>query len=211
MDKKANKSCLWFRASIDVVVQIKGKNDTVIPLNGKNLETTGTCSNLTKINETSDIVMKWDGLKINITFMAGASKTWFFRMIEATYSSPKAALNGALMAEKIFDEMENSQYLQAEQNYAYSCEQREQVMLVSNNATQYNITLNINKIEVQPFTNSYNQTQNFDSCSSTSSPSKSSSIVPIAVGCALAGLIVIVLIAYLIGKRKGDGRGYQQV
>jgi len=31
------------------------------------------------------------------------------------------------------------------------------------------------------------------------------------VGCALAGLIVIVLIAYLIGRRRNDGRSYQQV
>ena len=50
-----------------------------------------------------------------------------------------------------------------------------------------------------------------DSCLSEPKDAKSSSIVPIAVGCALAGLIIIVLIAYLIGRRKNDGRGYQQV
>ena len=48
-------------------------------------------------------------------------------------------------------------------------------------------------------------------CVNKSEAAKSSSIVPIAVGCALAGLIIIVLIAYLIGRRKNDGRGYQQV
>ena len=46
----------------------------------------------------------------------------------------------------------------------------------------------------------------------TSSPSKSTSnVVPIAVGCALAGLIIIVLIAYLIGRRKSKEPGYQQL
>lgn len=33
-------------------------------------------------------------------------------------------------------------------------------------------------------------------------------VVPIAVGCALAGLVVIVLIAYLVSRRRSQARGY---
>ncbi|KAK1126127.1 hypothetical protein K0M31_004768 [Melipona bicolor] len=33
-------------------------------------------------------------------------------------------------------------------------------------------------------------------------------VVPIAVGCALAGLVIIVLIAYLIGRRRNQAQGY---
>lgn len=33
-------------------------------------------------------------------------------------------------------------------------------------------------------------------------------IVPITVGCALAGLVVIVLIVYLVGRRRSQARGY---
>lgn len=47
-------------------------------------------------------------------------------------------------------------------------------------------------------------------CSANNDDNPSSSIVPIAVGCALAGLIVIVLVAYLIGRRR-SGRGYSQM
>jgi len=36
----------------------------------------------------------------------------------------------------------------------------------------------------------------------------SSDIVPIAVGCALVGLVAIVLIAYLVGRRRSQTRGY---
>jgi len=36
-------------------------------------------------------------------------------------------------------------------------------------------------------------------------------IVPIAVGASLAGLVVVVLIAYLIGRRRSRARGYQSV
>lgn len=35
-----------------------------------------------------------------------------------------------------------------------------------------------------------------------------SGIVPIAVGCSLAVLILIVLVAYLIGRRRSQARGY---
>jgi len=36
-------------------------------------------------------------------------------------------------------------------------------------------------------------------------------IVPIAVGASLAALVVVVLIAYLIGRRRSRSRGYQSV
>jgi len=40
---------------------------------------------------------------------------------------------------------------------------------------------------------------------------ETSSVVPIAVGAALAGLVVIVLIAYLIGRRRSRKTGYESV
>lgn len=43
-----------------------------------------------------------------------------------------------------------------------------------------------------------------------SADAKTSSVVPIAVGAALAGLVVIVLIAYLIGRRR-NRKGYESV
>jgi len=36
-------------------------------------------------------------------------------------------------------------------------------------------------------------------------------VVPIIVGCALAGLVVMVLVAYLVGRRRSRARGYQSV
>ncbi|XP_052215442.1 lysosome-associated membrane glycoprotein 2-like isoform X1 [Dreissena polymorpha] len=49
-----------------------------------------------------------------------------------------------------------------------------------------------------------------DDVSECSADSKTSSIVPIAVGAALAGLVVIVLIAYLIGRRR-NRQGYDEM
>lgn len=39
-------------------------------------------------------------------------------------------------------------------------------------------------------------------------PSDTPDVVPIAVGCALAALVIIVLAAYLIGRRRRQARGY---
>lgn len=40
------------------------------------------------------------------------------------------------------------------------------------------------------------------------SPHETPDVVPIAVGCALVALIVIVLVAYLVGRRRNQARGY---
>lgn len=40
---------------------------------------------------------------------------------------------------------------------------------------------------------------------------KPSDVVPIVVGCALAGTVLLVLIAYLVGRRRNRARGYQSV
>lgn len=39
-------------------------------------------------------------------------------------------------------------------------------------------------------------------------PYETPDVVPIAVGCALIALILIVLVAYLIGRRRNQARGY---
>ena len=44
----------------------------------------------------------------------------------------------------------------------------------------------------------------------TPTTKKPSDVIPIAVGCALAGLVLIVLIAYVIGRRKSHS-GYEKV
>jgi len=40
---------------------------------------------------------------------------------------------------------------------------------------------------------------------------KPSDVVPIVVGCALAGTVLLVLVAYLVGRRRNRARGYQSV
>ncbi|XP_076453996.1 lysosome-associated membrane glycoprotein 1-like [Babylonia areolata] len=59
--------------------------------------------------------------------------------------------------------------------------------------------------------NNDNSTSFNDNVTECSADDTSNSIVPIAVGAALAGLVAVVLIAYLIGRRRSRRQGYESV
>jgi len=167
-----------------------------------------------KANDTSMINLVWPGVSMTVQFKVTDDKSWTFHNIGvAVKIDTTNSGNGSttLTGEKVFSDSENSQFLHADANRTYSCSSPDIVKLDSKDLKTYNISISFDSIMVQPFSNNGNLSDANDSCSKKTSPSNSSSIVPIAVGCALAGLIVIVLIAYLIGRRKNDGRGYQQV
>lgn len=208
----SGKPCLWFKANVNVTYQTNNESGTIM-LMGKDATADGTCSDLNKLNETSEITLTWKNEKISsmtVQFMTGSKNNWFFSKIGVVLDVPLSA-NGQVTAEATFKGDENTEFMHASQNKSYSCVIAEKVKLESKQNA--NVTVHLGDIMVQPFTNNNTpvSSKDTDSCSSKSKTSKSSSIVPIAVGCALAGLIVIVLIAYLIGRRKNDGRGYQQV
>lgn len=68
----------------------------------------------------------------------------------------------------------------------------------------YAVPMNMSKAQWQAFHD--RQADGYDlakDCDAIDTPD----IVPIAVGCALAGLVVIVLLGYLVGRRRSQGRG----
>lgn len=69
-----------------------------------------------------------------------------------------------------------------------------------------NVTLTFSSLHVQAFgANSFGRAEECDA------DDKVGDIVPIAVGCALGALVIIVLIAYLVGRRRSHQKGYQSV
>lgn len=64
-------------------------------------------------------------------------------------------------------------------------------------------------VQVEAFKNS--TSGDFSSSEECTSDEKINDIVPIAVGCALALLVIIVLIAYLVGRQRTRQSGYQSV
>jgi lysosomal-associated membrane protein 1/2 len=72
-----------------------------------------------------------------------------------------------------------------------------------------NVTISFEEIHVQAFLTK--EDTNFGSAEECDADDKVSDVVPIAVGVALAALIIIVLIAYLVGRRRSRQSGYQSV
>jgi len=73
----------------------------------------------------------------------------------------------------------------------------------------------LENVKLRPFVKNSTKEETFGSEFNCVPPTPTSkpddnNIVPIAVGCALAGLVLIVLIAYIIGRRKSQ-RGYEKV
>jgi len=72
-----------------------------------------------------------------------------------------------------------------------------------------NVTMDASDVHIQAFGAEGNT--NFSQAESCDADDRVSDAVPIAVGCALAALIIVVLIAYLVGRRNSRQKGYQSV
>ncbi|KYN41617.1 Lysosome-associated membrane glycoprotein 1 [Trachymyrmex septentrionalis] len=85
---------------------------------------------------------------------------------------------------------------------SYKCIKEQQLNLTHNNVTVG--FLKITNLQFQAFRGDNTTIFGLAKDCSFDTPD----IVPITVGCALAGLVVIVLIAYLVGRRRSQARGY---
>lgn len=90
--------------------------------------------------------------------------------------------------------------------------------VLNNTEKHFKVMATFQDFRVQPFANAsmgndFNKGTECTQDTTTAGPTtskKTSDVIPIAVGCALAGLVLIVLIAYVIGRRKSHS-GYEKV
>jgi lysosomal-associated membrane protein 1/2 len=95
---------------------------------------------------------------------------------------------------------ENDSY-QIPANFSYHCNREQQL-----NATNGNLI--VSKVQFEAFKK--DNTEKFSAakdCDSNITPD----IVPIAVGISLIALILVVLIAYIVGRRRQQARGYLNI
>jgi lysosomal-associated membrane protein 1/2 len=88
-------------------------------------------------------------------------------------------------------------------NFSYHCN-REQTL----NHSSSNNSITLSRVQFEAFRSS--KTKVFSlakDCDSNIKPD----IVPIAVGLSLIALIVIVLVAYIVGRRRQQARGYLNI
>jgi len=193
---KAGLACLELQGVITITV-----DKEVINLEQSKCKVSGKCSPL-KVNETAEmaitctstdkIVGKVESTELDISLAGG--DVWYMSALMVDHAGKKGSAS--------YKENANDKLFQAKSNHSYTCAEDHKLKLGTN------ITVDFKKVTIKPFVGAGGEPFR---CPSSVNPNTDSSIVPIAVGCALAGLIVIVLIAYLIGRRKGGNRGYQKV
>jgi len=143
--------------------------------------------------------------------------TWFFALNKEVFSVSNLTVAFNLSARTFPDAKGGDKpvtaslkaevdYLKADKGHSLKCVADKSVTL--NDDVTKGIDLKIDDIQFQAFMNSTDgKFGDEENCVS----SKGKDIVPIAVGCALVGLVVIVLVAYLIGRRRSRQAGYQSV
>nr|CAD7431474.1 unnamed protein product [Timema monikensis] len=88
---------------------------------------------------------------------------------------------------------------------SYRCMKKQLLNLTMVQGNTTVATLEISNTQFEAF---HNKTNTVFGVAEDCEPPSSPDVVPIAVGCALVALVAIVLVAYLIGRRRSQARGY---
>jgi len=171
-----------------------------------NAVVSGSCFGIDKTN--ANVKLSWDkGLAtftLGFTMMKDGS--WDTSLMNYNFSTeikPFANPDEKLITGGLKKSTDLKMY-HATKGHSYQCARLEDVTLDND------VVVTFADLQMQPLKLTGGKFADADVCPKKTDDNSTSSIVPIAVGCALAGLIVIVLIAYLVGRRRGN-RGYQQV
>ncbi|XP_066437775.1 lysosome-associated membrane glycoprotein 2 isoform X2 [Eleutherodactylus coqui] len=184
---RGNETCLLasMGLQLNATLLIDGKRVwTPININPNSTVSSGICSNGSALLRLSD-----SGATVVEFYFSIKEKNFYLKEVNVTLT------NGSGIS---YITNSNLSLWEASMGYSYLCH-KEQLITVSED-----LSINTFDVRVQPF-NVQNATY---AIASECSLDDDSILIPIIVGAALAGLIVIVVIAYLIGRRKTYA-GYQ--
>lgn len=169
-----------------------------IPAN-KTIVGGGSCG-----NETDQISIEWDK-KSNFILKFELNKTsseFYLSTIHFEISIDNNTFEDA--KSQTIKLYMNGEFFETPNSLSYHCTKPQQFD-VSNDVGKVAGHVTLAHLQFEAFQSKDNE--NFSTakdCDAIDTPD----IVPIAVGCALAGLVLVVLIAYLVGRRRAQSRGY---
>ncbi|CAH2315348.1 lysosome-associated membrane glyco 2 isoform X4 [Pelobates cultripes] len=169
---------------VNASLTIEGKNVSVLyNLNPNTTSSTGTCGNDTATLRLNDT-------KVAIEFDFAIKKNNFYlQEVNLTLENEFGALSGAI---------QNQSFWEASVGSSYLCH-KEQVISVSGN-----LHINMFDVRVQPFGVHNGTYATAEDCFVDQDFT-----VPIVVGAALGALIIIVTVAYFIGRKRRQSAGYE--
>ncbi|XP_071482752.1 lysosome-associated membrane glycoprotein 1-like [Diadema antillarum] len=197
------KVCMMFNMSVEFKITYnttKNKeNTTTIPLPGDANPSSSVCSNTSASFVLTFFDDKWkmkmDFMYYNDTKKYNNTGLSLYFVYDDNFQDAKK--KGQNMTVTFKDT-----HIEAEKNTSYQC-------IAEQTYTASPVEFVFSEAKMQPFAE-YSDGK-MGSPSPCPADTKFNNIVPIAVGCALAGLVIIVLIAYLIGRQRSSKTGYESV
>ncbi|XP_028248754.1 lysosome-associated membrane glycoprotein 1b [Parambassis ranga] len=181
---------LQLNISISSVPQNKTVQD-VVNIKPNQTTTSGSCE-----ADTASLLLLIDAGKTNLTFVFSLNSTsnkYYLSEVSLTIALPD-------MKEPVSFRNRSLDYLRGTLGYSYMCRE-EQTLSVAPG-----LSINTFQVQLQPFGVTGDQFGAAEECQLD----EDDMLIPIIVGAALAGLVLVVLLAYLIGRKRSHA-GYQTI
>lgn len=212
-----NTTCILAKLTASLVVPYvtndgKFLNSSVFSLPG-NATANGTCK---RDGNTQEIALSWttdQSMKSNslvIVFANNSEENFFVSEVTlSVYTDPKYFPNAT--SNYLTGQVNNATFYQTKVNTSYQCSSESLIHIPINDSLNNTTALiTVKHFQLEAFRTKHGE-EFSRAMECPADGMLTSDVVPIAVGCALAALVVVVLIAYLIGRRRARQRGYQSV
>ncbi|GBM99035.1 hypothetical protein AVEN_141129-1 [Araneus ventricosus] len=183
-----NVTCI--RAELQIgfnIINLAGEKETFVL--SPNASTYG--SDCKAANGTQLLALSDKNYDLTFVFAKDSSNV-YVEHVALAYNSPQG--------EVLF--YNSSKLFKVQVGHSYQCKTTDAVLMG-------NATMEIYYIHIQAYGTA--EENGFNTAEECEADDKVSDIIPIAVACALAALIIIVLIAYLVGRRRSRQKGYTSV
>uniref|UniRef100_A0A8C5BJY0 Lysosome-associated membrane glycoprotein 1 n=1 Tax=Gadus morhua TaxID=8049 RepID=A0A8C5BJY0_GADMO len=192
---KGNDTCLMARMGLqlNITYTSQSKNNTVqevVNIHPNLTTASGTCG-----ASISTLVLDHEGNTIiSFTFTLNTTSNKYH------LSGLVLVANWSDMSEPVSVSNSNLAYLTSVLGRSYSCNSEQSLIITEA------VSINTFRLQVQPFAVISNQFATAVECQID----QDQMLIPIVVGAALSGLVLVVLIAYLIGRKRSNA-GYQTI
>ncbi|XP_062440449.1 lysosome-associated membrane glycoprotein 2 isoform X2 [Rhea pennata] len=188
--KSGNKTCLL--ATVGLQLNVSQDKPLLININPKTTSVDGTCGNTTATLRLNDGNSRFIGFTFFVKNASANVRRFYLKEVNVTLLNH---MNGSVI---LSADNNNFSKWDASLGSSYMC-RKEQTLEINEDLQIHTFNLRI-----QPFLVKENKFSTAQECSMDDD----TILIPIVVGAALAGLIVIIVIAYIIGRRKSYA-GYQ--
>ncbi|CAH1186585.1 unnamed protein product [Phyllotreta striolata] len=194
--KDGNNSCFVMDAAIQIEYPVNTTNKINIPVNSTLI---GACNKMDDV-----IVLKWEKNVFTMNFTKDVNASKF------ALASIRADLFNLSLPNGTFKNVtliHNVSEFGTPLGNSYKCKKVQTLNLTGEaNMTGY---LHISHLQMQAFANTTGH--KFDSAIDCEASPITSDVVPIVVGCVLAALVVMIMVAYLVARRRCQARGYHSI